>query len=70
MEIYHIYPVDDDGFHILLCTFAVDDKGLWWHIPQCKCMPTLRTEGDVLYVVHNSFDGREGVEWAREILES
>ena len=33
----------------------------------CHCSPTLTEFG---IIVHNSFDGREGVEWAMEILNN
>lgn len=34
----------------------------------CKCKPNVIHQAGNMIVVHNSFDGREGVEWAKEIL--
>jgi hypothetical protein len=35
----------------------------------CHCEPSIIMQPDSeIIVVHNSFDGREGVEWANEIL--
>ena len=33
----------------------------------CKCQPSVIEENGELIIVHNSFDGREGVEWVNEI---
>jgi len=35
----------------------------------CHCKPRVETEGLNMIVIHNSFDGREGVEWVNEILK-
>lgn len=37
---------------------------------ECKCNPTLKYENGILLVIHNGFDGREGIEWAKEILNT
>lgn len=34
----------------------------------CHCLPEVKNESGNMIVVHNSFDGREGVEWVNEIL--
>jgi len=35
----------------------------------CKCCPKIQlTDNDGILVIHNAFDGREGVEEAKEIL--
>jgi hypothetical protein len=34
----------------------------------CKCEPRVVHENGEMIIVHNSFDGREGVEIANEIL--
>lgn len=54
--ILHVMPVNDLEEHIQSC--------------MCKCMPNIKVieDSDSLIWVHNSFDGREGVEWANEIL--
>lgn len=54
----HVYPLDDIEEHELEGT-------------QCRCEPTIITESNAeMIVVHNSFDGREGVEWTNEILNN
>lgn len=50
---YHVTPVNDLKPHIE----SVD----------CDCNPSI-IEGVVDTVVHNAYDGREGVELANEIL--
>lgn len=34
----------------------------------CKCQPKVIEENGELIVIHNSFDGREGVEWVNDFL--
>ncbi len=53
-EIYHVRPINDIKKHSLSHA--------------CHCIPKLYIEGENMVVVHNSFDGREGVEWTNEIL--
>lgn len=51
---YHVYPLNDLKEHILSVN--------------CMCNPVIQqTEGDPI-CVHNSYDGREGLELANEIL--
>lgn len=63
MEMFHVFPINDTDEHELTSA---------WHpilqieICYCKCQPELK--GNVF--VHNSFDGREGVEWANELLNA
>lgn len=54
---YHVYPVNDLEEHLL--------KGT-----TCKCEPSVQIveESGEIIVVHNSFDGREAVEMANDIL--
>lgn len=52
---YHVLPVGDLKKHTESYT--------------CECKPIVEHEGGNIIVIHNSFDGREGVEWANEILE-
>ena len=53
----HVYPLNDLEEHDLESTL-------------CKCEPKLIIEpNSEIVVVHNSFDGREAVEWANEILK-
>jgi hypothetical protein len=54
----HIYPLNDIDFH------DTSEKG-----NTCHCNPEVIIESDSeIIVVHNSFDGREGLELANEIL--
>lgn len=53
--IYHVHPVNDIEPHDLTGS-------------QCKCEPKILEEYGHMIVVHNSFDGREAVELAKEIL--
>jgi hypothetical protein len=54
----HIAPLNDTHEHIL--------EGA-----SCPCEPRIIADPDSeMIVVHNSFDGREGVEWANEILNN
>lgn len=48
-EIYHVMPVNDLKGHLSSYT--------------CSCNPFMSNEGDNMICTHNSFDGREGVEW-------
>lgn len=64
-SIQHVYPVDDLQEHDLSCHPVLNWTGA---LCFCPCNPTYQSEGEGLIVVHNSFDGREGVEWAKEIL--
>ncbi|MEO7047626.1 MAG: hypothetical protein ABI091_20170 [Ferruginibacter sp.] len=36
----------------------------------CPCLPEIKYESGNMIVVHNSFDGREGLEWVNEILKN
>lgn len=66
-NIQHVYPVNDLEDHVLECVFPITGSPYC----QCKCKPEHREyENGALIIVHNSFDGREGVEWANEILKT
>jgi len=56
IEIWHVIPTKDLEEHQELST--------------CKCKPTVEIleESGAVVIVHNSFDGRELVEQAKEIL--
>jgi hypothetical protein len=54
-EIYHVLPNNDKKKHT--------------ESYKCHCEPEVRNEGENMLVIHNSFDGREGVEWANSILQ-
>jgi hypothetical protein len=70
-KINHVYHVDDIKEHHLWSDFRAGQ------LPSCKCechpehkelCPDESGEPTAMVIVHNSFDGREGVEWANEIL--
>jgi hypothetical protein len=52
----HVYPKNDLHPHILDGT-------------DCPCHPIVRVDGEGLLIIHNSWDGREYVEEAREYIE-
>jgi hypothetical protein len=54
--IWHILPINDIKDH-------VEDS-------TCPCEPVVLVEGGDLIIVHNSWDGREAVEEATEIINS
>lgn len=63
-NVYHVYPINDLKFHILNCEYP---EGKTPYCP-CECKPEWKEEDNALLIVHNSFDGREGVEWVNELL--
>ena len=67
----HIYPLEDLRPHYLDSADPKDD-GFSEDVPPfcpCLCDPRKQKgEDGVWLIIHNSFDGREGVEIANEIL--
>ena len=53
----HVHPLNDIKEH------DTSDKG-----NTCHCNPSVKIEAGEMIVIHNSFDGREGVEWTNDIL--
>ncbi len=53
---WHVLPIDDIKQHEETTT--------------CQCEPKVLHENGNMVIVHNSFDGREGIEWANEILNT
>lgn len=53
-EIIHVIPVNDLKPHRESYV--------------CHCEPKIENHTGNMICIHNSFDGREGVEWANEIL--
>lgn len=75
MEVYHILPVNDLKPH--LDTSKIGNKSVIEGevrdvvYSMCECKPVVEyLENDHVIIVHNSFDGREGVEWMNEILNT
>jgi len=71
----HIYPVNDLSEHLLSSEIYFEDNNRALMQISCSCKPNIKwiiSEKDTrvvtLLITHNSFDGREGVEWANEIL--
>lgn len=58
METIHIFPVDEEPQHELQHIYY----------PFCKCLPTEEIVNGNLIITHQSFDGRESLEKAKEIL--
>lgn len=65
-NVYHVYPVNDLKEHDLH-TWPLPFDG---YSCDCKCKPRIEEVDLSFIVVHNSFDGREGVEWVNEILNN
>lgn len=63
-KVYHVYPRNDLESHFLECVYPAIGNP---YCP-CNCDPEFKEEEDALLIVHNSFDGREGVEVVNEIL--
>ena len=63
-NIWHIYPTNDLQGHVVITT-----QGSFGLHCSCQCQPEIEEVDGKHFVVHNSFDGREGVEWANEILK-
>lgn len=68
--ITHILPINDISEH----TERVYYEPSILPIPfsWCKCNPEIRLNpqaSESILIIHNSFDGREGVEWVQEILK-
>jgi hypothetical protein len=56
-EMIHVHPLNDIKQHDTTNTGNT-----------CHCEPTVHVAGNEIFVIHNSFDGREGVERANQIL--
>lgn len=63
--IFHVSPINDLNEHILKCEFPTDG------LPYCRCPcnPAYQIEGEGVLVIHNSFDGREVLEEAKENMK-
>lgn len=64
-NVWHLLPVNDLEEHNEHTKIHPIDEKL---ISECKCKPGFIYEPNGVIVVHNSFDGREGVEQAKKIL--
>lgn len=66
MDAYHVYPVNDEHGHYLERVYP----SIGMPYCPCECSPKWKEESGSIVIVHNSFDGREGLEWANEILNT
>lgn len=64
-NVWHVIPMGDIHPHLDEC--IIDEDGD--PICKCHCDPSTHLEEAGYIIVHNSFDGREGLEWAKEILK-
>lgn len=64
-NVWHVVPVDDIVPHDEVTTYREGQ------LPVCLCIcksEHVEQENGAMIIIHNSFDGREGVEWAKEVL--
>ena len=65
-NIIHVIPIDDIEEH--------EDWIGWldgYPSHGCNCLPKIElSEKGAWIFIHNSYDGREGIEWATEILKT
>jgi hypothetical protein len=68
--ICHVFPLDDLQQHITQVQ-RIRSKKKFVYRCNCKCKPTFEyIENGRIIVKHSSFDGREALEWANEILKN
>jgi len=67
VNIWHVLPQNDLKDHQYYC-----DSDWWFEVPvcHCECKPKIVEVDGGFVVVHNAYDGREGLEWTNEILNS
>ena len=66
-KVMHIYPVGEEEQHIIFLTYPTIGEPY----SECKCEPWIKPlENGHIAVVHSSFNGREVLEWAKEILNN
>lgn len=65
-NIVHVVPVNDTEDHLQQC----DEMPFGPPRCNCKCNPRHELVPPAgMIVVHDAFDGRLGVEWAKELLK-
>lgn len=64
-KVFHVYPLNDLESHYLECVYPAIGNP---YCP-CKCNPEFKEEGESLLIIHNSFDGREVFEQAKEMVK-
>jgi hypothetical protein len=66
-KVIHIYPKNEEDDHVIFLTYPVIGEPY----SECKCEPWFKpAENGHTLVIHASFNGREGLEWANDILNS
>lgn len=72
-DIYHITPLNDLRDHLeetVIGGYLMEDGEVCPSIKcECECEPRVEYENGAVLIIHNSYDGREGVEWANEVLK-
>lgn len=63
------FPEDEYHLHSHIVGFKKSFMTTPTLFCKCDCIPRIEKEGEIFLVHHNSFDGREGVEWANEVLK-
>jgi len=61
----HVIPQDDEIVHSEETAWNIKDLVT----SNCKCHPRIDVENGKWMIIHSSFDGREGLEWTKEILK-
>jgi len=67
MKAYHVYPLNDLEEHNTDETPLFPNKETGKYC-ECKCLPREEWNNECLIIIHNSYDGREFLEQANEIL--
>lgn len=57
-EINHVYPINDLEKHLLETIKPIEGEPYC----ECKCGAINIIHGNILIIIHNSFDGREAFE--------
>jgi len=70
-NIRHVIPLDDEHEHEDVSYWFADKNLDQFPECHCKCCPKreYNVDKDTWLFIHSSFDGREALEWANEILK-
>lgn len=68
-NIIQVIPLEDEADHYEGVIWGDIGKDTLFPISKCECHPrTEAQESEIFIIIHSSFDGREGLEWAKDIL--
>lgn len=68
-NIVQVIPMDDRSEHYEGVVWGDIGKDDLFPISKCECRPRTETqENGTFIIIHSSFDGREGLEWVKDIL--